>query len=440
MRQIVTFHKESYTDTYIAKNKGLSHMKKIKNLIKKQSLSIRLLIATISLITSSITFTSLDKDNTSSLIHCGYSFMHEAVLKNNLDRIKALAKECPSEVNRPSGLSARHNRAHKDTPAHLAAYYGKWEALSLLVALGADLKLSNFSGKTPFKSIPEKHHENFFRALKNGLALKKELSDEATYQKQNVTDNVQAKTKEPQCTSDSKKNSAPNSYITALLSAKVIPLYPSRPTDRLINQISSSDSESIESVEALKPCSKQQSVPPSYSETSANKLNIQAAPFYPPQSTDSAMSQASSSDSKSIKNLGELRSDSKQQSVLPSYSETFANKFNIRAVPFYPPQPTDSTMNPTSSSNSESIERFEILNSAFNNQLAPPLYSETFRQQSAPPSYPETLIRELSPEARIFKSPMTAYSIMHRRSNSGLKDKEDFDALNIEIQRFIDSK
>lgn len=164
---------------FCSTQKDFNLMKKIKTMIKKYFDShdktqklIKLFIMNLLLITSSIHFASEAQCTTLPFDRDGYTAMHNATLNNDVLTIIALVKAYPHEINRPTDLDRKTKQRFNNTPLHLAAYHGKWDAFSTLISLGANLNARNASKKTPVENILKKEHKDYETALQRGTRLR----------------------------------------------------------------------------------------------------------------------------------------------------------------------------------------------------------------------------------------------------------------------------
>lgn len=162
-------------------------MKKTQNMVKKiysydkHNHLCKLFFIVLYLSTSNISFTSEKQDFALPVDNIGYTAMHNAALNNDVLTIKALALAYPCEINRPSGLHIKQQKSFKDTPLHLAAYHGRWQAFSILISLGANLNARNSSNETPCQNVLQKEREDYDKALQKGHLLQGLLSQKRQF-------------------------------------------------------------------------------------------------------------------------------------------------------------------------------------------------------------------------------------------------------------------
>ena len=121
----------------------------------------------------------------------GYTSLHNAALNDDVHTIKALVKTYPHEINRPSEYDSVKQQTYKDTPTHLAAFHGKWNAFTTLVALGANLNVINSLNMIPADNVLKREHTKYQEALKSGIFLKSQRNKTSIAVQTDLPDNVQ---------------------------------------------------------------------------------------------------------------------------------------------------------------------------------------------------------------------------------------------------------
>lgn len=144
------------------------------------------------------------KTNILSLDQDGYTSLHRAAINNDVPTIVALAKAYPQEIDRTS--ETQKEKMYYDTAAHLAAYHKKWDALRMLIALGAQESRINI-----------KHDRNRLqKVIAQGLALRLQLlpksSETQTESVQKVQISTLAQTEAPKAISQEIQTYAPPQY------------------------------------------------------------------------------------------------------------------------------------------------------------------------------------------------------------------------------------
>lgn len=93
----------------------------------------------------------------------------KAIEKNNYQQVESMLK---------SGTDPNHSDILRNSPLHMAAFYGYERIINLLVQNGAEVNATNEAGRTPlFNAVEADHVQAVEALLKNGADISKRYSD-----------------------------------------------------------------------------------------------------------------------------------------------------------------------------------------------------------------------------------------------------------------------
>lgn len=229
---------------------------------------------------SHINFTSQKDSYVLPVNELGHTSIHNAALHDDPVTIQIVGKFLSNEINRPSEFNVIKKQVFKDTPAHLAAYHGKWEALAALVALGADLHARNALNERPIDNVLCDQQKLYDQAVHKGRKIQTTAQHTISQATQTISSSLcePCKTK-PHTTESIPTQTDPEEpyqevtirYYGSTPPANVITqLTPLSPHEQSVNSTQFSLSTSTPTHQALPPYAARHSY-----------LNVQAIPFKP---------------------------------------------------------------------------------------------------------------------------------------------------------------